>query len=82
MNALGMERQCTGGPYSQAAPAGGSLENGVKTTLVIADMDAHGTINAIDAASFAAQPPARACKQVARLPNEVQIQFEAVALTS
>ena len=49
--------------------AGSLLEKGVKTTRVIADMNGFGTINAIDAASFAARPPARACVQVARLPK-------------
>ncbi|MDJ0802340.1 MAG: RidA family protein [Desulfobacterales bacterium] len=62
--------------------AGSSLEQVVKTTLFIADMDAFGTINAIYAEYFGAQPPARACVQVARLPKDVQIEIEAVALAS
>ena len=62
--------------------AGSSLEKVVKTTLFIADMDAFGTINAIYAEYFDAQPPARACVQVARLPKDVQIEIEAVALAS
>ncbi len=62
--------------------AGSSLEKVVKTTLYIADMDAFGTINAIYAEYFETQPPARACVQVARLPKDVQIEIEAVALTS
>ncbi len=62
--------------------AGSSLEKVVKTTLFIADMNAFGTINDIYAEYFSAQPPARACVQVARLPKDVQIEIEAVALTS
>ncbi len=62
--------------------AGSSLEKVVKTTLFIADMNAFGTINDIYAEYFTAQPPARACVQVARLPKDVQIEIEAVALTS
>ena len=62
--------------------AGSSLEKVVKTTLYIADMDAFGTINAIYAEYFETQPPARACVEVARLPKDVQIEIEAVALTS
>jgi 2-iminobutanoate/2-iminopropanoate deaminase len=62
--------------------AGSSMDQVVKTTLYIADMDAFGMINDIYAGYFAAQPPARACVQVARLPKDVQIEIEAVAMTS
>ncbi len=62
--------------------AGSSLEKVVKATLFIADMNQFGTINAIYAEYFPATPPARACVEVARLPKDVQIEIEAVALVS
>ena len=62
--------------------AGSSLEKVVKATLFIADMDQFGTINAIYAEYFQTAPPARACVEVARLPRDVQVEIEAVALVS
>ncbi len=62
--------------------AGSSLEKVVKATLFIADMNQFGTINEIYAEYFQAAPPARACVEVARLPRDVQIEIEAVALVS
>ena len=62
--------------------AGSSLEKVVKATLFIADMNQFGTINAIYAEYFQTDPPARACVEVARLPKDVQIEIEAVALVS
>ena len=62
--------------------AGSSLEKVVKATLFIADMNEFGTINEIYAEYFQAAPPARACVEVARLPRDVQIEIEAVALVS
>lgn len=61
--------------------AGSSLENIVKTTLYISDMDQFAVINEVYAEFFADQPPARACVEVARLPRDVGVEVEAVALT-
>lgn len=61
--------------------AGSSLENIVKTTLYISNMDQFAVINEVYAEFFADQPPARACVEVARLPRDVGVEVEAVALT-
>ena len=61
---------------------GSSLEKVVKTTVFIADMDQFGTINEIYAEYFQTDPPARACVEVARLPKDVQVEIEAVAIVS
>ena len=60
--------------------AGSSLDNIVKTTLYISDMDQFAVINEVYAEFFTAQPPARACVEVARLPRDVGVEVEAVAL--
>lgn len=60
--------------------SGSDLTKVVKATLFIADMNQFGTINAIYAEYFDTAPPARACVEVARLPKDVQIEIEAVAL--
>ena len=62
--------------------ADSSLEKVVKATIFIADVNQFGTINEIYAEYFKWEPPARACVEVARLPKDVQIEIEAVALAS
>jgi 2-iminobutanoate/2-iminopropanoate deaminase len=60
--------------------AGSSLEKVVKATVFIADMNQFGAINDVYAEFFSTAPPARACVEVARLPKDVQVEIEAVAL--
>ena len=59
---------------------GSSLDRVVKVTIFLRDMDDFGLVNAVYAGYFPADPPARACVQVARLPLDVGIEIEAVAL--
>ncbi|MBL0713296.1 MAG: RidA family protein [Desulfosarcina sp.] len=61
---------------------GSSLEKVVKATVFIADMNQFGTINEVYAEFFKEAPPARACVEVARLPKDVQVEIEAVAMVS
>jgi 2-iminobutanoate/2-iminopropanoate deaminase len=44
------------------------------------DMNEFSKINEAYAPFFPAKPPARACVEVARLPKDVGIEIEAVAL--
>ncbi|MGD9329803.1 MAG: RidA family protein [Desulfobacterales bacterium] len=60
--------------------AGSSFDRVVKTTLYISDMDQFTVINDIYAEFFTDRPPARACVQVARLPRDVGVEVEAIAL--
>ena len=59
---------------------GSSLDRVVKATIFLRDMDEFGLVNEVYAGYFPADPPARACVQVARLPLDVGIELEAVAL--
>ena len=43
-------------------------------------MDNYAAVNRIYAQYFTQNPPARACIQVARLPLDVKIEIEAIAL--
>ena len=61
---------------------GSSLEKVVKATLYIVDMKQFPTINEIYAEFFQTDPPARACVEVARLPKDVQVEIEAVAIVN
>ncbi|MGE4589575.1 MAG: RidA family protein [Acidaminococcaceae bacterium] len=57
-----------------------SFEDVVKTTVFLADMNDFGAVNAIYGESFSVNPPARSCVQVARLPKDVKIEIEIVAV--
>ncbi|MCR1842285.1 RidA family protein [Murimonas intestini] len=59
--------------------AGTSVENVVKTTVFIKNMDDFGKINEIYAKFFTEPYPSRSCVEVARLPKDVLIEIEAIA---
>lgn len=60
--------------------AGTSMDNVVKTTVFIKEMDDFGTINDVYKDFFASDYPARSCVEVARLPKDVLLEVEAVAI--
>jgi 2-iminobutanoate/2-iminopropanoate deaminase len=60
--------------------AGSSPEQVVKTTIFLADMNDFATVNTIYAEYFGTEPPARSTVQVARLPRDVRVEVEAIAL--
>lgn len=62
------------------AAAGSSLDRVVKTTVFLADMGDFAAMNAVYAEFFTAEPPARSTVQVARLPRDVRVEIEAVAV--
>ncbi|MBQ5658656.1 MAG: RidA family protein [Peptococcaceae bacterium] len=60
--------------------AGLTLNNVVKTTVFIKNMDDFAVINGIYSEYFKENSPARACVEVARLPKDVLIEMEAIAV--
>ena len=60
--------------------AGSSCEDVVKTTVFIKDMNDFAALNEIYANYFTGIFPARSCVEVARLPKDVLIEMEAIAL--
>lgn len=60
--------------------AGTSMERVIKTTVFIKDMGDFSKINAIYATYFEGDCPARSCVEVARLPKDVLIEMEAIAI--
>jgi 2-iminobutanoate/2-iminopropanoate deaminase len=60
--------------------AGSSLEKVVKTTVFITNMDEFGAVNEVYSEFFTTEPPGRACVEVTRLPKDVNVEIEAVAL--
>jgi 2-iminobutanoate/2-iminopropanoate deaminase len=59
--------------------AGSSLENVIKTTVFIKDMNDFPKINEVYAAYFKTKQPARSCVEVARLPKDVLVEIEVIA---
>lgn len=60
--------------------AGSSLEQVVKTTILLADLTDFTKVNEIYGSYFKEAPPARATYQVAGLPRGALIEIEAIAL--
>jgi 2-iminobutanoate/2-iminopropanoate deaminase len=56
------------------------LEDVVKTTVFLADMNDFAAINAVYAQYFPGEAPARSCVQVAALPKGGLFEIEAVAV--
>lgn len=59
--------------------AGSGLDAVIKTTVFIKNMDDFARINAVYAGFFPANPPARSCVEVARLPKDALIEIEVIA---
>ena len=62
------------------AAAGSSLEQVLKTTVFLADMNEFAAMNEVYAEFFSGAPPARSTVQVARLPRDVRVEIEAIAV--
>ncbi len=62
------------------AAAGTSLERVVKTTVFITDMNDFPGLNEVYAEFFTRTAPARSCVAVSRLPRDVLVEIEAVAV--
>lgn len=60
--------------------AGSSLDQVIKCTLFIKDMEQFSRINEVYAQYFQNHRPARSCVEVARLPKDVMIEIEAIAI--
>ena len=60
--------------------SGSSLDQVLKTTVFLADMDEFAAMNEIYGRFFTEEPPARATVQASRLPRDARIEIEAIAL--
>jgi len=60
--------------------AGVGLKDVVKTTVFIKDMNDFAKVNAVYSQFFEAPYPARSCVEAARLPKDVLVEIEAVAV--
>lgn len=60
--------------------AGTSLENVVKTSIFLKDLNDFVAVNEVYGTYFKENPPARSCVQVAKLPKDAVIEIEAIAI--
>ena len=62
------------------AEAGADFSNVVKTTVFIKDMNEFNDLNEVYAEFFGENKPARSCVEVARLPKDVKVEIEVIAV--
>jgi len=62
------------------AAAGSSLENTVKVTVFLTDMNNFQAMNEVYAAYFTEKQPARSCVAVRELPMDFPVEIEVVAV--
>ena len=58
--------------------AGTSLSNVVKCTVFLANMDEFASMNEVYREYFGDNPPARACVEVSRLFNDLNVEIESI----
>ena len=73
-------KQAIGNLINLLEAAGSNADLVVKTTVFIKDMNDFAAVNEVYATYFTDNYPARSCVEVARLPKDVLIEIEAVAL--
>jgi 2-iminobutanoate/2-iminopropanoate deaminase len=76
----GQTRQALKNLQAVLEAGGASLENVVKATVFLRDMDDFGAMNEVYAEFFTQNPPARSAVQVARLPKDAAVEIEAIAI--
>ena len=60
--------------------SGSALENVIKTTVFLKDLNDFASVNEVYGEFFKENPPARSCFQVAKLPMDAPIEIEVVAV--
>jgi len=62
------------------AQAGLTMDNVVKATVFLKDMDDFAAMNEVYATFFTTNPPARSAVQVAKLPKDGMVEIETIAV--
>ena len=65
---------------SVLAAAGATMENVIKTTVFLSDMNNFAAMNGVYATFFAGACPARSAVEVARLPKDALVEIECIAV--
>lgn len=62
------------------AAAGCGMDRVVRSTIYLKDMNDFGTVNEVYGGYFPVDPPARATVEVSRLPKDVSVEIDLIAL--
>lgn len=62
--------------------AGASLDQVVRSTVFLKNMNDFAAMNEVYGKFFNSAPPARSTVEVSRLPKDVQVEIDVIALTS
>jgi 2-iminobutanoate/2-iminopropanoate deaminase len=73
-------RQCIRNVEAVLKAAGTDLEHVVKAVVFLKDMDNFARLNAVYSEYWGPDKPARSCVEVARLPLDVDVEIEAIAV--
>lgn len=73
-------RQAIGNLCELIKESGVLVDDVIKTTVFIKDMNDFSKVNAVYSEFFKKDCPARSCVEVARLPKDVLIEIEAIGL--
>ena len=76
----GQTRQSLENVRAVLAQAGLGLENVIKTTVFLKNMNDFTAMNEVYAEFFPCEPPARSAVEVARLPKDALVEIEAIAM--
>ena len=76
----GQTRQSLENVQAVLAQTGLGMENIIKTTVFLKDMNDFAAMNEVYAAFFPSEPPARSAVEVARLPKDALVEIEAIAV--
>ncbi len=60
--------------------SGSYLDQVVKTTIFLTDMAEFASVNEVYGSYFEGNPPARSTVQVSRLPKDVRVEIEVIAM--
>lgn len=59
--------------------AGSSLDNIIKATIFLKNIDDFNSVNEVYGEFFKENPPARSCVEISRLPKDAVIEIEVIA---
>ena len=76
----GQTRQSLENVKAVLAADGCTLEDVIKTTVFLKDMNDFAAMNEVYATFFPTNPPARSAVEVARLPKDAMVEIEAIAV--
>ena len=76
----GQTRQSLENVKAFLAADGCTLEDVIKTTVFLKDMNDFAAMNEVYATFFPTNPPARSAVEVARLPKDAMVEIEAIAV--